>query len=74
MQGLTQRRVRCADSIALAFILLILFVLPASAATSRRANSDIAGTVTDSASGQPLPSSEVSVLRGSEVVFNATTD
>src|SRR6202158_2771252 len=38
------------------------------------ANADIAGTVTDSASGQPLASAEVSVMRGTEVVFNASTD
>src|SRR6202158_4271822 len=38
------------------------------------ANADIAGTVTDSASGQPLASAEVSVMRGTEVVFNALTD
>ena len=37
-------------------------------------NSDITGTITDSASGQPLASAEVSVMRGSEVVFNASTD
>src|SRR5712671_7403483 len=74
MQGFTQRGFRCAGSIALAFVLLTLFALPASAATSRRINSDITGTVSDSASGQPLPSSEVSVLRGTEIVFNATTD
>src|SRR5712671_2387538 len=74
MQGFTQRGFRCAVHIALAFILVVLCALPASAATSRRTNSDITGTVSDSASGQPLPSSEVSVLRGSEIVFNATTD
>jgi hypothetical protein len=37
-------------------------------------NADIGGTVTDSASGQPLPSAEVSVMRGTEIVFNASTD
>src|ERR1700693_5854965 len=38
------------------------------------ANADITGTVTDSASGQPLSSAEVSVMRGTEIVFNASTD
>jgi outer membrane cobalamin receptor len=37
-------------------------------------NSDISGTITDSASGQPLASAEVSVMRGTEIVFNASTD
>jgi len=35
---------------------------------------DIAGTVTDSATGQPLPSVEVSVMRGSQIIFNTVTD
>ncbi|HEY5087051.1 MAG TPA: TonB-dependent receptor [Gemmatimonadaceae bacterium] len=35
---------------------------------------DITGTVTDSASGQPLPSAEVSVMEGSRIVLNANTD
>lgn len=39
-----------------------------------RMNSDITGTITDSASGQPLASAEVSVMRGAEIVFNASTD
>jgi hypothetical protein len=39
-----------------------------------RVNSDITGTITDSASGQPLASAEVSVMRGTEIVFNASTD
>jgi hypothetical protein len=40
----------------------------------RSANADITGVVTDAASGQPLPSAEVSIMRGTEVVFNASTD
>ena len=74
MQGFTQRLFRCATSIPLACLSLALFTIPTTAASPRRINSDITGTVTDSSSGQPLPSSEVSVLRGSEIVFNATTD
>ena len=74
MQDFTQRASRCASIISLTLVMLLLFTTAASAAITRRANSDITGTVSDSASGQPLPSSEVSVLRGTEVVFNATTD
>ena len=74
MQDFTQRASRCASIISLTLVMLLLFITSASAAITRRANSDITGTVSDSASGQPLPSSEVSVLRGTEVVFNATTD
>jgi hypothetical protein len=40
----------------------------------RRENADITGVVTDAGSGQPLPSAEVSVMRGTEVVANAITD
>jgi hypothetical protein len=38
------------------------------------AHGDLTGTVTDSASGQPLPSAEVSVMQGSRIVLTATTD
>ncbi|HEY4954682.1 MAG TPA: carboxypeptidase-like regulatory domain-containing protein, partial [Gemmatimonadaceae bacterium] len=37
-------------------------------------SADISGTVTDSANGRPLPSAEVSVMQGAQVIFNATTD
>ena len=37
-------------------------------------NADISGTVTDSANGRPLPSAEVSVMQGTQVIFNANTD
>ncbi len=42
--------------------------------TRESANSDITGVVTDSASGQPLGSAEVTVLQGSQIVFNTSTD
>src|ERR1700686_5094223 len=74
MQVSSQRRRRCASSIAFAFVLLLTFSLPVFAATRTRSNSDITGTVSDSASGQPLASAEVSVMRGVEIVFNASTD
>jgi hypothetical protein len=38
------------------------------------AQGDLTGTVTDSASGQPLPSVEVSVMQGSRIVLNVSTD
>ena len=38
------------------------------------AQGDITGTVTDSASGQPLPSVEVSVMQLGRIVLNANTD
>jgi hypothetical protein len=38
------------------------------------ANADITGVVTDSSSGQPLPSAEVSIMQGTEVISNASTD
>ena len=46
----------------------------ATADPVRRANADITGVVTDAGSGQPLPSAEVSVMRGTEVIANAITD
>src|SRR5436853_295332 len=43
-------------------------------ARGRRANADITGVVTDLASGQPLPSAEVSIMQGTQVIANASTD
>jgi len=59
-----------------AIALAIPFVSAAARSAPGRteANADVTGTVTDSASGQPLPSAEVSVMRGTEIVFNASTD
>jgi hypothetical protein len=54
---------------------LLCLPAPANAATKiANRNQDITGVVTDVGSGQPLPSAEVSVMRGTEVVFNASTD
>lgn len=57
-------------------VLALLLVSPkAEAAVTRPiVNADITGVVTDSASGQPLASAEVSVMRGTEIIFNASTD
>ncbi len=40
----------------------------------RPANADITGVVSDSSSGQPLPSAEVSIMQGTEVISNTNTD
>src|SRR4030081_2156439 len=53
----------------------LVFVSSVGAADPMRpANADITGVVTEAGSGQPLPSAEVSIMRGKEVVFNASTD
>jgi len=39
-----------------------------------RADGDIAGSVTDSSTGRPLPGGDVRVLRGTEVIAVTTTD
>jgi hypothetical protein len=54
--------------------LLTLYSGVAAADPVRRENADITGVVTDAGSGQPLPSAEVSVMRGTEIVANASTD
>src|SRR5438270_11368625 len=56
--------------------IVAMFVAPGTASASKThvLNADITGTVTDSASGQPLASAEVSVMRGTQIVFNATAD
>ena len=60
---------------------IAVFLLAFSASSLRAmgragslANADIIGTVTDSASGQPLESAEVSVMRGTQIIFNTSTD
>ncbi|HEX9310840.1 MAG TPA: carboxypeptidase-like regulatory domain-containing protein, partial [Gemmatimonadaceae bacterium] len=40
----------------------------------RAANADITGVVTDAGSGQPLPSAEVSIMQGTQIIANASTD
>src|ERR1700687_1317511 len=74
MQFRIERRAlwRVAAAIAIRIPFVSAGARPGTLGTA--ANSDITGTVTDSASGQPLPSAEVSVMRGTEVVFNASTD
>jgi hypothetical protein len=41
---------------------------------SRSIATDVSGTVSDSVSGRPIGSAQVSVMQGSRVVFNTTTD
>jgi Carboxypeptidase regulatory-like domain/TonB-dependent Receptor Plug Domain len=61
-------------------VALIALALPASARattttiTSRHFATDITGTVTDSVSGRPIGSAQVSVMQGTRVVFNTSTD
>jgi hypothetical protein len=60
-----------------AAVVLLAFSPSGLSAMSRAAslaNADIAGVVTDSSSGQPLESAEVSVMQGTQVIFNTTTD
>ncbi|MDB4872384.1 MAG: hypothetical protein JWL97_3388 [Gemmatimonadales bacterium] len=52
----------------------LAFTSSVGAANPNSVNADITGVVTDAGSGQPLPSAEVSIMRGTEVVFNASTD
>lgn len=53
---------------------LLLAAHPALARPVRLANADITGVVTDAGSGQPLPSAEVSIMQGTQVIANASTD
>jgi hypothetical protein len=59
--------------VLVAFTLSVIAAQVVAAAPSTR-NSDIAGTVTDSASGQPLGSAEVSVMQGTQIIVNTSTD
>src|SRR5438034_4901253 len=58
----------------LAAALFIVDPRQAAADPVRSTNADITGVVTDAGSGQPLPSAEVSVMSGTQVVSNASTD
>jgi hypothetical protein len=56
----------------MALVVLILFAsIPARAALP---NGDLHGVVTDSASGNPLPSAQVSVTRDGRIIQNTLTD
>ncbi|HEY0527494.1 MAG TPA: TonB-dependent receptor [Gemmatimonadaceae bacterium] len=57
---------------AFAPALLLIVNTPAIAFPAR--NSDLTGVVSDSASGQPLSSAEVSVTHDGAIVYNASTD
>jgi hypothetical protein len=61
--------------VSLAAVALITFYSGVAAAIpARTANADITGVVTDSSSGQPLPSAEVSIMLGTQVIANTSTD
>jgi len=55
-------------------VLSLLLTRVALARPIRIANADITGVVTDAGSGQPLPSAEVSIMQGTQVIANASTD
>ena len=65
---------RWATGAIIGLALLLVSASAGAAATSPGLNADITGVVTDAESGQPLPSAEVSIMLGTEVVFNASTD
>jgi len=74
------RRGRCCASVfSAAFFASCIPIVAAQANAgsphiNSNINSDITGIVTDSASGQPLASAEVSVSQGTQIIFNASTD
>ncbi|MDB4912787.1 MAG: hypothetical protein JWM95_431, partial [Gemmatimonadetes bacterium] len=55
-------------------LLFVLLAFPAAASGSPVTSGDLAGTITDSVSRQPVGSAQVSVMQGTRVVFNTTTD
>src|SRR5690242_7514311 len=59
-----------------ALIFGVALVLPrlAVADAPRVSAGDVSGTITDSASGQPLPAAEVSVSQNGNIVTNTQTD
>src|SRR5438270_13487466 len=70
-------RSRAGCGLARALIAVGAFLLPAHVALAdsvRIANADITGVVTDAGSGQPLPSAEVSIMQGTQVIANTSTD
>jgi hypothetical protein len=70
----TRVRATFARALVLAAAIATLWPSVGAADPLRSANADITGVVTDAGSGQPLPSAEVSIMRGTEVVSNASTD
>src|SRR5438105_15649877 len=70
-------RSRAGCGLARALIAVEVFLLPAHVALAdpvRVSNADITGVVTDAGSGQPLPSAEVSIMQGTQVIANTSTD
>lgn len=69
---------RMGEALTRAFIavavMLFTFSHSAGARPTRVINADITGVVTDAGSGQPLPSAEVSIMQGTQVIANASTD
>src|SRR6266550_9127319 len=70
-------RSRAGCGLARALIAVGVFLLPVHMAVAdpvRVVNADITGVVTDAGSAQPLPSAEVSIMQGTQVIANASTD
>ena len=59
---------------ALVFLVVASTAALSAAALPAGADGDIAGTVTDSSTGKPLPGGDVRVLRGTDIVAVTTTD
>jgi hypothetical protein len=55
-------------------LVMCTFLGAASLGAMSPAATDVTGTVTDSVSGQPVGSAQVSVMQGTRVVLNTTTD
>ncbi|HJQ11905.1 MAG TPA: TonB-dependent receptor [Gemmatimonadaceae bacterium] len=67
-------RITMARTLFSVAVMVLICSPPALAAAARVVNADITGVVSDAGSGQPLPSAEVSIMQGSQVIANATTD
>ena len=62
-------------AIASAIVLLAITSAPASALSlPTRIATDVVGTITDSVSGRPVSSAQVSVMQGTRIVFNTSSD
>ena len=65
---------RRAIAVACVSLALATGTASASAPVSDRVATDVVGTITDSLSGRPVSSAQVSVMQGTRVVFNTSSD
>ncbi len=72
------RRLMTGASVLFGLVIILTLIPLATARASNshtaKLNADVTGTVTDSATGRPLPNAEVSVMLGTQVILNASTD